>query len=124
MVKSIRTQAELEFLGIKERDEFKPRTNRLAEELGIKVPEKKQKAENDDTNKKGQKLRLLRIHENVEKEIRDNVVKADHNLDDFREDQKKQADRFKELHDDFNKRDRYTKKVFDTKTDERIDQFT
>ena len=53
MVKSIRSQAELEFLGIKERDEFKPRTNRLAEELGIKVPEKKQKPENDEAHKKG-----------------------------------------------------------------------
>jgi len=34
---------------------------------------------------KSHKLRLLKIHESVEREIRDNIVKADHNLDDFRE---------------------------------------
>ena len=40
-VKSIRSQGELEFLGLKERDETKPRSNRIADLLGIKMPEKK-----------------------------------------------------------------------------------
>ena len=114
----MRSLAELELLCIKGSDPNGPKRNRFAEALGIeskpRPPEKKDDIEQalDYRENKG----IFHVKQKVDREIAANVVKADDMNDEWKEEMRKHEKRFKELHSDYTKRDRYVKREIDPRS--------
>ena len=78
-------------------------------------PKKKDDVEEamDHKDRKG----IFWIKSKVDKEIKENVVKADDTNDEWKEEMRKHEARFKELHKDYLRRDDYVKREVETRTD-------
>lgn len=124
-VSSIRSRADLEFLGITADDEEAPRRNRNAEALGM-PPQPKREAKADeleDATSRREKKGIYWIKVQVDEEIRKNIVKAEEANDLWKKENTKAENRFKELHGDFQKRKQYVDREIETDTGEQLEKF-
>ena len=124
-VSSIRSRADLEFLGITADDEEAPRRNRNAEALGMPPqPRREAKADElDDATSRRERKGIYWIKVQVDEEIRKNIVKAEEANDLWKKENTKAENRFKELHSDFQKRKQYVDREIEADTGEQLEKF-